>query len=53
MIKLSTKEKIKEVIHNHFKFDKDGKVIESSITENAKAGAVKELHDNIMEKSNS
>ena len=41
MIKLSTKEKIKEVIHNHFQFDKDG------------AGAVKELHDNLMEKSNS
>ena len=48
MINPSVKEKIKNVVHEHFQFDDKGNVIETSITDDATSNAINERHNNIV-----
>jgi len=48
MINSSIKEKIKEIVHKHFKFDDNGNLIKDSNTSDASFNAMKEIHKLIM-----
>ena len=48
MINPSVKEKIKNVVHEHFQFDDTGNVIETSITLDATSNAINEMHNIVM-----
>ena len=48
MINPSVKEKIKNVVHEHFQFDDKGNVIETSITADATSNAINEMHNIVM-----
>ena len=48
MINPSVKEKIKNVVHEHFQFDNKGNVIETSITADSTSNAINEMHNIVM-----
>lgn len=52
MINPSVKEKIKNIVHKHFKFDDNGNLIKDSNTPDASFNAMKEIYNIVMGENN-